>query len=163
MGRNPYSVAVADFNGDGYRDLAIGNSFNNTVTVLLNSAPGLTTNPPSLTFYASDGHPVANQGGGITALLGNGSGGFTPASSTFAAGSIPLTALHPPTNQTFGVMPFTITATASSGLPVTFHFHNSHGLYGLGFTGHHRRRGHVLHHRQPGRKRELQRGCPENR
>jgi hypothetical protein len=36
VGSNPYSVAVSDFNGDGYADMAVANEGSNTVNVLLN-------------------------------------------------------------------------------------------------------------------------------
>jgi len=45
VGAWPTSVAVGDFNGDGKPDLAIANSNDNTVTVLLNTTPLL---PPAL-------------------------------------------------------------------------------------------------------------------
>ena len=41
-GRDPYSVAIGDLNGDGRPDLAIANSFEDTVSVLLDT-PGLCT------------------------------------------------------------------------------------------------------------------------
>ena len=37
VGSNPYSVAVSDFNGDGYADMAVANEGSNTVNVLLNN------------------------------------------------------------------------------------------------------------------------------
>ncbi len=58
-GANPASVAVGDFNGDGHPDLAIANTISNNVTVLLNSAPAITANPRSLTFYASAGQAAS--------------------------------------------------------------------------------------------------------
>ncbi len=43
-GSQPYSVAVADVNGDGLPDLIVANQGDNTVSVLLNAtAPGTTT------------------------------------------------------------------------------------------------------------------------
>ncbi len=59
VGTNPGAVAVADFNGDGFLDLATANYANN-----------------------------ATGGGNITVFFGNGSGGFTAApGSPFAAGT----------------------------------------------------------------------------
>ena len=107
VGTNPYSVAVGDFNGDGFPDLATANQGSNNVTVLLGNGLG--------GFTAALGSPIAAgsypisvavgdfNGDGvqdlavadridntITVLLGNGSGGFAPAtSSPFAAGTTP--------------------------------------------------------------------------
>ncbi|MHB1846768.1 MAG: FG-GAP repeat domain-containing protein, partial [Deltaproteobacteria bacterium] len=50
VGRNPYSVAVGDFNGDGKPDLAVANHNDNTVGVLLNQDGG--------TFAAQVTYPV---------------------------------------------------------------------------------------------------------
>jgi hypothetical protein len=40
VGRGPYSVAVGDFNGDSYQDLAVANFADGTVTVLLGNGTG---------------------------------------------------------------------------------------------------------------------------
>ncbi len=45
VGGAPFSVAVADFNGDGRPDLAVVNSADNTASVLLNKAPAGATAP----------------------------------------------------------------------------------------------------------------------
>ena len=39
-GRNPYSVAVSDFNGDGLQDLAVANNRSRNVSVLLGNGDG---------------------------------------------------------------------------------------------------------------------------
>ena len=106
-GNGPQAVVSADFNGDGYPDLAVANSMDNTVTVLLgNGSGGFTaasgspfavgTNPSSMAVadFNANGNAdlvVANQGDNtVTVLLGNGSGGFTPApGSPFAVGASP--------------------------------------------------------------------------
>ncbi len=52
-GGSPESVAVGDFNGDGKLDLAIANGGSNTVSILLQIAPGppkVTLSPTSLNF-----------------------------------------------------------------------------------------------------------------
>ena len=97
-GGDPIAMAVGDFNGDGKVDLAIANYFGG-VTVLLGAGGGSFTaalgspfatgaNPSSVAVgdFNGDGKPdlaVANQtSGNVTVLLGNGSGGFTPASGS---------------------------------------------------------------------------------
>ena len=112
-GSHPYSVTVADLNGDGKPDLIVANSGSNTVSVLLNTtAPGATT--PSFaaqqTFATGsepfsvvaadlngDGLPdliVANYASGtVSVLLNTTAPGATTASfaaqQTFATGSGP--------------------------------------------------------------------------
>ena len=108
VGGNPASVAVGDFNLDGNLDLAVANSASNTVTVLLGNGTGGFTpaqgSPPLVgtepSFVAvgdfnSDGIPdltTANTGADtVTVLLGNGTGGFTPAQgSPFRVGGEPV-------------------------------------------------------------------------
>lgn len=46
VGSGPFSIAVGDFNGDGITDLAVGNSVNSTVSILL-GRPDSTFAPPS--------------------------------------------------------------------------------------------------------------------
>ena len=116
VGAVPLSVAVGDFNGDGYADLAAANSNNNNVTVLLGSASGAMTAAPGSPFavgtnpsfvvagdFNKDGHldiAVANGNNSnpgvnstITVLLGNGSGGFSLAPgnpTTVGMGSVSM-------------------------------------------------------------------------
>jgi hypothetical protein len=49
----PVSVAVADFNGDGFPDLAVANCLSNTVSVLLGNGDG--------TFQAATSYAVGKQ------------------------------------------------------------------------------------------------------
>ena len=107
VGPQPASVVVGDFNGDGIQDLATANYGGNTVTVLLGTGSGgfagatgspfaVGTNPNSVVVGDFNGDGIqdlatANYGGNTaTVLLGNGSGGFTPAASnSFALGTNP--------------------------------------------------------------------------
>ena len=112
-GALPYSVTIADINGDGQPDLIVANSADNTVSVLLNTtAPGATTpsfatqqtfatgsGPVSVTAadVNGDGQPdliVANRSGNTVSVLLNTTapGATTPsfaAQQTFATGSGP--------------------------------------------------------------------------
>jgi uncharacterized protein (TIGR03437 family) len=108
VGMNPASVAVGDFNGDGKLDIVTANSGDNTATELLGDGSGgfaaaagspfaVGTNPRSVVVgdFNGDGEldfVMANAGGNsITELLGNGTGGFTPATGNpFAVGTNPV-------------------------------------------------------------------------
>lgn len=95
VGRNPTSVTVGDFNGDGKLDLAIANSKSDTVSVLLGDGTGtftVTSSPVvgepdavAVGDYNADGKAdlvTANlDTGTISVLLGDGTGNFTLASS----------------------------------------------------------------------------------
>ncbi len=108
VGNNPSAVAVADFNNDGYPDIAVTNAGDGTVTVLLNNgaAGGFTraagspytvgTNPSSIAVgdFNQDTYPdlaIANAGSAnVTVLLNNTAGGFTQAPySPLAVGNGP--------------------------------------------------------------------------
>jgi FG-GAP-like repeat len=108
VGGGPYSVAVADFNGDGNPDLAVTNSSGNNATVLVGDgsggfatsigspfAAGASPHSAAVGDFNGDGSAdlaVANFGGNnMTVLVGDGSGGFAAASgSPFLVGSLPL-------------------------------------------------------------------------
>ena len=107
VGTAPSSIAVTDFNSDGKQDLAITNEGSSSVTVLLGNgngtfaaaagspvATGLDPYGVATLDFNGDGKPdlaVANAGSNnVTVLLGNGSGGFTPAgNSPFMVGNGP--------------------------------------------------------------------------
>jgi hypothetical protein len=96
VGRFPTSIGVGDFNQDEIVDLAVTNSYDGTVTILLGDGTGgfapaagspitVGMNPFSVAVedFNQDGIAdlaVVNKGDGtVTILLGNGSGGFSPA------------------------------------------------------------------------------------
>ena len=106
-GHRPESVVSGDFNGDGHLDLAVANSEDNTVSVLLGNGDG--TFAPQVTYavgsgpssivagdFTGDGHldlAVATSNnedgsGEVSVLLGNGDGTFAP-QVTYAVGSGP--------------------------------------------------------------------------
>ena len=103
-GTGPRSLAVGDFNGDGYPDLAVANQTSSTITVLLGNGAGAFMAAAGGPFGAGSGPSgivvgdfnadgmqdlaVASSAGNVTILLGNGLGGFTAATgSPFAAGA----------------------------------------------------------------------------
>lgn len=107
VGQRPWHVAVGDLNGDSKLDLAVANSMENSVSVLLgNGAGGLASAPGSpvavgrspdgiaLGDFNRDGKSdlaVANYGDhNVSVLLGNGTGGFSPGpGSPVAVGGLP--------------------------------------------------------------------------
>lgn len=96
VGANPQAIAIADFNGDGYLDLAIANYDGNSVSILLGRGDGtfgaasnVATNrgPRSLVVsdFNGDGKldlaSANNVSGDISILLGRGDGTFAPATN----------------------------------------------------------------------------------
>ncbi|MBM4073659.1 MAG: hypothetical protein FJ271_32770, partial [Planctomycetes bacterium] len=124
----PRSVAIADLDGDGKPDLVVPSRANNVLAVLRNtSAAGeLTANSfsPAINFstasgplgvvaadFDSDGRTdiaLANTSTGTASVFQN----SIKSGQTITFGTLP--------NKTFGDAPFTVSATASSGLPVSF-------------------------------------------
>ena len=103
VGLNPTSIATADFNNDGFKDLAVTNFNLNTVSILLGNGTGgfgaitnfgTGTGPQMVIVgdFNSDTKQdlaIANYSSNdVSILLGNGSGGFN-ASSGFAVGANP--------------------------------------------------------------------------
>ena len=105
----PKSVAVGNFNGDTYPDLAVANQFSGNVSVLLGSASDTFSDPNNINVggfpnsvavgnFNGDAHPdlaiaaIADDysGGTISVLFGNGAGGFSPQTDPpYPAGSFP--------------------------------------------------------------------------
>ncbi|MSO41292.1 MAG: VCBS repeat-containing protein [Solirubrobacterales bacterium] len=91
---DPYAIAVADFNGDGHQDVAVGNQEGQSVSVLLGRGNGTfraarTSAAGDYPFslvpadFNHDGHQdlaVAEDelGGGVSILIGKGNGRFEP-------------------------------------------------------------------------------------
>jgi hypothetical protein len=107
-GSSPYSVAVADFNGDGKPDLAVANLgtypnySDSSVSVLLgkgdgtflpaiNYAAGSAPHSVAVGDFNGDGHQdlAVVAGGGVSILLGKGDGTFLPAVN-YTVGYLPL-------------------------------------------------------------------------
>ncbi|MFD1875569.1 FG-GAP-like repeat-containing protein [Hymenobacter bucti] len=104
MGANsfPYSIAVADVNGDGKPDLFTANNGNNTVGVLLGNGNG--TFQAAVTYSTSGSNPISiavadvngdgkldllttnRNSNTIGVLLGNGNGTFQPIATTYSTG-----------------------------------------------------------------------------
>jgi hypothetical protein len=94
--KNPGSIETADFNHDGFPDLAIASGEDSSVMILLNTGHGQFTpaqgspfaanrhpNDIAIADFNKDGNPdlaIANtETAELTILLGNGKGQFTPA------------------------------------------------------------------------------------
>lgn len=106
VGAVPSAVAAADFNGDGYPDLAIAyaNSGNDAVTVWLNDKTGMFPSSNMKGPFAVGSQPVfiatgnfgsgnldlavASKSGTVSILPGNGAGGFA-AAVQYPAGPMP--------------------------------------------------------------------------
>ena len=115
VGNSPYSIAVGDFNGDRHLDLAVVNSADNTVSVLLGDGTGNFTasasspvsvgvKPYSVAVgdFLGNGildlavanrcgqDPTCTSAGSVSLLMGDGVGGFTPfANSPLTVGYSP--------------------------------------------------------------------------
>ena len=106
VGRGPYSIAVGDFTGDGVLDLAVANSGDNTVSILVNDGTGkfspaatptvaVGVSPLSVVVgdFLGNGKfdlavvnscgtdSLCSAPGTVSILLGDGMGNFTPATT----------------------------------------------------------------------------------
>ena len=102
VGDSPGQVVTADFNADGYRDLATANSMSDSVTILYGQKGGKFANarsfqtdgwPNTMTLgdFNRDGAPDIATGNylghSVTVMLGDGSGGFKSIKSIKRGGS----------------------------------------------------------------------------
>jgi hypothetical protein len=106
VGAVPYFTAIADFNKDGFADIAVTNNTDNTVSILLGNGDGTFTQAPGSPIGGFNYNPVGivaadfnGDGtvdlaatnytgtgyygpGNVVVLLGNGDGTFTPATGS---------------------------------------------------------------------------------
>lgn len=122
-GSSPAWLAAGNFNGDGFEDLAVANSGSSNVTVLLGNGTGAfsaaTTSP-----YAVGSGPIAMavadfNGDGLLDLVTTDSSGNN-AFVLLGAGTTPQTITFAPLSGQFAGSAFSVSATASSNLTVTF-------------------------------------------
>ncbi|MGA3090140.1 MAG: FG-GAP-like repeat-containing protein [Terriglobales bacterium] len=98
-GSNPYSVSVADLNGDGKVDLVASNSGSNTVTVLLGNGDGTFAAP--LTFGAGT-NPISAAVGDFN---GDGLPDLAAANNVTSSVAVLLTATQSATATATGISP----------------------------------------------------------
>jgi Bacterial Ig-like domain (group 3)/FG-GAP-like repeat len=115
VGAVPYFTAIADFNKDGFADIAVTNNIDNTVSILLGNGDGTFRQAPGSPIGGFNYNPVGivaadfngdgnvdlaatdytgagnNDPGNVVVLLGNGDGTFIPATeSPFTVGLRPI-------------------------------------------------------------------------
>jgi hypothetical protein len=99
VGNFPNAVKIGDFNRDGFLDMAVANSYDNTVSIMLGNGDGTFTEASgspvavgefpfflAVADYNGDGNPdfaSANEADDtVSVMLGNGDGTFTEASGS---------------------------------------------------------------------------------
>lgn len=129
-GTAPFSVSLGDIDGDSKVDLAVANFTSGTVSVFKNNSTSGNINLASKVDFTSTTQPrsvfIADQDGDgkndlTTANFGSDNFSVfrntTPSAQTITFGALPT--------KTFGDANFALTATASSGLPVSFSSDNT--------------------------------------
>ena len=126
VGTSPFSVEAGDFNGDGVQDLVTANYGSNNITVLTGDNTGAFTAAP-ISPFAVGASPLSVavgdfNGDGIEdlATADNGSNRVTVVLGLLVGDTSQTITFGPLSGVTSGVSPFTIGATASSGLAVSF-------------------------------------------
>jgi RHS repeat-associated protein len=133
-GTNPRSISIGDLDGDGKADMAVGNYGSNSLSLFHNTSTGIGsinyapkidytigTNPTSVFIEDIDGDGKADLAAtnyisfSMSVILHSIGGATTQTISSF----------NPFPSKSFGDAPFALSATASSGLPITYSSSNA--------------------------------------
>jgi hypothetical protein len=113
VGMSPVGLAAADLNGDGGADVAVANTFSNSVSVLLN-LPVISVFPNTVAF---GNEPVHHKSNAQIITIGN------PSGTPFGIGSIKIAGTNPANfaeTNTCPVSPATLAPGATCTVTVTF-------------------------------------------
>ncbi|MBV8080273.1 MAG: VCBS repeat-containing protein [Actinobacteria bacterium] len=127
VGRHPNAVALGDVNGDGKPDLVSADADTNTISVLLNTAVGVSfaTAPPTITTTTLPDAPIPAAGSASYAASVSATGGMLPYTFTVTSGSLPPGLTLDPdgsitgtvsSSATPGTSSFTVSVTGDDGL-----------------------------------------------